>query len=783
MNESETHRIAEQDSFEIDILRLLRRRWPLLLFGLLVGVGVAVAYQMNARVSYESNMEILIALRSSELTNSGTSSDGGIDSTVLHSDMLATHIELLTSPLILNDAIKVGRFDELESYIEARREGTSALSLLQKNLLVERGGEGDARGASVLNASYRNPNPADAEHVLTVVYERYCHYVESQTRNVGEEAASLIQQAQQTNETELRQATQEYTRFVATSAGLLDGEELRSVPHERLKGIEQELAEIRSQLAYAKSRYEMIDDLEGAKQEGEPTDIERLALLSAKEIDRLKLFIEVTKGEVDSQQFQIDQPMRSAALDAEYEKVLSLILREQALTADFGDDHPLVQRVRDEVASVKRFIREKAPGDLEALESKEMKPAQILEAYSSLLANDINELTKRQQHLVEEAKTERVLAKEVESEYLEGKALKARMVRAQQRYDEVMERLQEIQLTTNYAGFSTDLLSAPVVGTQVWPNPLVVLSLGSFAGLLLGSCGALWADYSDQTFRDPGDLERSLGASVLAHVPRFQITRKEKKAAKQSKLSPLCRTVFAPHSTEAEVLRMARTGLFVHTGRSLDKVMLVTSPMPGDGKSTMIVNLAAAIAKAGKSVLLVDADLRRPTLHKLLGVEASMGLAEYLRGDGDLESATVQTEVAGLDFISHGHHPSDPAELLESFGMERLIAEARQEYDYVFIDTPPLLAVADPLIIAAQVDSALLVVRVQKNGRRPVERSRELLVSSKVNVAGIIVNGAERGDKNFGYGEYVQPYEYGYATKYTKSYSSRDTEELATASR
>ena len=169
---------------------------------------------------------------------------------------------------------------------------------------------------------------------------------------------------------------------------------------------------------------------------------------------------------------------------------------------------------------------------------------------------------------------------------------------------------------------------------------------------------------STKTFRDPNDLQRSLGANVIAHVPRFQITRKEKQAVKDSALAAVCRTALAPHSTESEIIRMARTSLFLHAGQTLHKVFLVTSPMPGDGKSTMIVNIAAAIAKAGKRVLLIDADMRRPTLHKLLGVRNEKGLAEYLMGEADLDEATCPTEVEGLDFIEHGHHASSPAELL-----------------------------------------------------------------------------------------------------------------------
>lgn len=767
-----------------DISRILRRRWPLILFGAVVGLGAAYAYHKNAKVVFQSSMEILVTQRASELMTSSAPSGRSFDASTVQADLLATHIALFKSPLILNDAIEVGKLSELDSFVAARREGVAALGLLAGNLSIQRGGGGDAQAASVLRVTYQGSDPEDAQRVLEVVYDRYCHHVQSRTQNVGEEAAALITQAQETNEKELQQATLDYTKFLATSVGMLDGEQLHSVSHDRLQALEQELADVRSQLLYANTKLETIAEIESGNLDADRIDIERLALLNARDTERLKFFMQVANGETVAPGAGRVDPLRTAALNMEHTRVLNLMLRLQALSTDYGDDHPLVQRVRDELSAVRQFINENAPEGLEEFAASDLSPAKILEAFSSLLSNDVKELTKRQQHLAEEATLVRVAAKEAESEFLDGTALKAKMNRAQQRYDVVMGRLQELELTSDYAGFTIDLLSPPGGGGQIWPKLSQILMRGGFAGLFIGGLLGFWADYADKTFRDPGDLERSLNTSVIAHVPRFQVSRKEKKAAKQTSLSPLCRTIFAPHSVEAEVLTMARTSLFVHTGQTNDKVIQVTSPMPGDGKSTMIVNIAAAVAKAGKRVLLIDADLRRPTLHKLLGTQKATGLAEYLMGDAVLEDVVITSEVPGLDFISHGHHASTPAELLESMALERLISEARLEYDFVFIDSPPLLAVADPLIIAAQVDATLMVVRVQKNGRRPVERSRELLTSNRVKVVGVVVNGAEAGDKNFGYGEYVKPYEYGYATQYTKSYASKPSEQaVAAASR
>ncbi len=146
------------------------------------------------------------------------------------------------------------------------------------------------------------------------------------------------------------------------------------------------------------------------------------------------------------------------------------------------------------------------------------------------------------------------------------------------------------------------------------------------------------------------------------------------------------------------------------------QTMMVTSPHPGDGKSTTISNLAVSFAQTGKKVLLIDSDMRRPTIAKVFGIDATPGLADKLRGTLDLPQVVQGTDVPNLSIMSHGSPTSEPAELLESVQFTNLLLECRKEFDLILIDAPPLLAVADPSIIAPLVDSVLLTVQVRKNG-------------------------------------------------------------------
>jgi capsular exopolysaccharide synthesis family protein len=211
-----------------------------------------------------------------------------------------------------------------------------------------------------------------------------------------------------------------------------------------------------------------------------------------------------------------------------------------------------------------------------------------------------------------------------------------------------------------------------------------------------------------------------------------------------------------PGSTEAEAYRLVRTSLFVCAGPRRERVIQVTSPEPGDGKTTLASNLAIAMAQSGKKVLLIDADLRRPTVHKLFRASREIGMVDVLAGNIDLLTAVQGTTATGLSLLTAGESPVNPAELLSSARFAEMVEQARQEFDFVLIDTPPLLAVSDPCIVSPQCDALLLVVRMMKNRRLAVKRSRELLETQGIHVIGVVANAVDAGSADGYGGEYTE---------------------------
>ncbi|TWU60178.1 Tyrosine-protein kinase YwqD [Rubripirellula tenax] len=761
---------------------MLRRRWFHLVLGTCLGIAFALLYFYATKPTYESHIEILVGQRSSELTTSGTMSNSQASGDTIQEDLLATHVQLLTSRLLISDAIATENLEKLPSIGAVVAGGDNAVDYIIENLDVARGGKGASKNAMVLSATFRDPNPDDAATILAAIYGSYERYVESHTQDTSREAAELIDAARIENEKELDAADREYREFISSVPVLLEGERVRDVHKTRLEQLESELNTVRTSLAEAKSRLKVIEAFTD-ENETSVNDFDKLALLSQKDVTRLKLFLDMTRGESQSETFQAEQPARAEAARAQYSRLLDLLQKERTLVSVYGVSHPLIKSTREEIDVIERFVAANAPAALEE-EKSTMNPRTMLTTFTRLLKNDIAEYEMREAILVETSSEELQLAKDVENAFLEGNAKKAKVTRAQIRYDEVIRRLQELNLAGSYAGFSTDLLSNPEPAkSPAWPRLPIVLVLGSFLGFFLGIATGISAELLDTTFRDVEDLETTLQASAIAHVPLFNLRKLPIPSPDQTPLAPSLVTAHCPRSAEAEVYRVARTSLMIRADGSDTKVLMMSSPHPGDGKSTTISNLAISFAQAGKRVLLIDSDLRRPVIAGLFGVDGGRGLGDILMGEATLEDSTVASSVENLDILPHGKATSVPAELLQSNRMSVLVQEARRTYDLVLIDAPPVLAVADPSIVAPLADGVILTVRIAKNGRRPVEQAGRILNDNGIVPLALIVNGVDAGKRSsYGYGGY-RANEYAYVGKYHNEYAASEPSSISTLPR
>jgi capsular exopolysaccharide synthesis family protein len=308
------------------------------------------------------------------------------------------------------------------------------------------------------------------------------------------------------------------------------------------------------------------------------------------------------------------------------------------------------------------------------------------------------------------------------------------------------------------------------MGYQVRPQLLKVMLAAAFLGLLLGIGMVYLRDMLDPRFRGPEEVSKQLGLPIMGHIPVIPDTVSPPAAvngdAHGPALDPALCTYYDPLGGAAEAYRAVRTSLYYSAEVVGHRVIQITSPSPGDGKTTLSANLAIAMAGSGKRVLLVDADFRRPRIEAYFGMEGGLGLSSIAAGNAEFSDAIRKTLVDNLWIVPCGERPNNPADLLASKRFKDFVDYEREQYDFVIIDTPPVLAVTDPGVVAPRVDAVLLVIRLGKESRETAGRAVETLKGLGARILGIVINGIGAGKSYSTKYKYWRNQYYGYRYGY-----------------
>jgi capsular exopolysaccharide synthesis family protein len=295
--------------------------------------------------------------------------------------------------------------------------------------------------------------------------------------------------------------------------------------------------------------------------------------------------------------------------------------------------------------------------------------------------------------------------------------------------------------------------------------------MGTFLGGLIGAALAVLIDHSDLAYRTPIDIQESMNAPVLCKVPRIKTSRSDKDFAG----SPMLITARSPSNSASETFRAARTSLLFTAGQTGHKVFMVTSPSPGDGKSTTIANLAISLAQTDKKVCLIDSDFRRPRVKQNFGIQDDLGAWQVLSGEVSLDEAMRPCEFQNnLTLLTTGGRPKNPGELVSSPAYANLITELRNRFDFVLIDCPPIIPVADSTSICSVADGIIMVLRIRRGVILSAHKAKERLDMVKGNLMGVIVNGMDQNLYYNEYGTYYRGAYYGsnyYGYRYSKYYA------------
>ncbi len=716
------------------------RRWPLLAGGLLAGVVLGVLIHLTSTASYQSVARLLVVKQSFSTSAAGNAVIGAME------DYVATQVQILKSEKIRIDTAKALTTAGLASPLPDD-ERLAAL-VLQNGLVVAKDRESTPGQISsgVIDVSYRCVDPVDAKKILTVlieVYKKELHVLfEKNTTDalaVADKEAKNIEQNKKSTEDGILKMTLQ----------------LRKQTPDLVEDVQRRLTSKRdenSRLDLDKSEFEDTLDII-RKTEGKDLRVRNeLAIVLQAQGKGVGIGMETTRPEVG--------------------QLKMLELKEAELLREYGPDNTRVQDVRTQITFLRADAKARNPNDPTGEVDRLNILRQVIEGKLASANKNMNKLsaiidTDEKVILDSSELSQRIKNAEGSSRFFEGELTR------------LNARRSTLQATQDSGGYSARELSYPTDAGRVAPVLTRSLAVGVALGLLLGAVAVALAELGDKSFRSPAEIRRRLGLPVIAHIPDLKTASRsgdKVDPALAAQMEDTLVVALRPSSILAEAYRGVRTQLYFSTQGRGHQVIQVTSPNPGDGKSTLAANLAAAIAQSGKSCVLIDCDFRKPRIHKLFHMDKpENGLAKVVNGEILLSSAVRRSPIPNLDLMPCGPRPANPAELLTSPKFVEVLDELKTRYEFVIIDTPPMLAVSDPAAVAPRVDGVLLVFRMSKKARPAAERAREQLAALGANVLGVVVNGSTGSSGSDGYG-----YGYGYGSykyqdyEYAESYAEKD---------
>ena len=420
------------------------------------------------------------------------------------------------------------------------------------------------------------------------------------------------------------------------------------------------------------------------------------------------------------------------------------------------------------LAGLKKQYRDKWPAVIQTKERLDQLKKSIQDESETVYASILNEAVLANAKVKSFAE---VLAASEKAAFVLGKkkvdfnVLERNAEQTKLTYTEVLKRKQEVELSSRDAKQNISMVDPAIrPRNPVKPRVSLTLLLGVFGGMCVGLGLAFFVNFLDDSIKSQDDIEAYLKLPFLGYVQNIKAN---------SIVERDLQTHLQPRSNSSEGFRTVRAAIALSHNADKLRVLTVTSTIPSEGKSLVATNLAIVTAQTGFKTLLVDCDLRRPSVHKAFQLQSPIGLASYLSGKTSrLDDIVHHSEVPNLDVICCGAAPSNPSELVSSPRMVQFLKEVAARYDRVYLDCPPVSAVSDPLVVAAASHGVVFVTKFNKIRREHARKSIRRIQDAGVNIAGIVLNDIDFEGRDSYYYSY-----YYYQNRYYASHYSNQTGE------
>jgi len=704
----------------IDIWGPLQRRKYLIALFSIVGAVLGYFYYINCPKVYSSNALLMITTQSPPSL---------IDGSLSHDkESLDRHVSLIASELVLKRAVDKGNLDGMETF----EDSTYPIGTLKEMLRVV------PVSNETLSIVCTGPDRDELPAILDEIIKSYNSEIEKDSKTDGQKAKDYIKTfADKLTDDKQDKEIERSQLWANLEIESTDNQGNIINPHnKKLFRLQDQYDAVRREIKEVKDRALLLKrSLTVNEETGRVDETQvKISAIEAQEYLNLQRGIfkeEAIGGERIVHSLQPDMQRRQAIQDKIWEQdtVINRLQFERAEQSDvFGSGHKSIaamdkqigfyttqrSQLEEQLKELDTYIESEArqlksrisasedeePVDLETFRANENR--EWIRMYQLKLKHELARLLNNEKSLNEDMASCKNKAKDVAKGITDLNVLQNQIDEKGELVSGFVNKLSEFDILSKdkYSTTSVKVLNKPKAGAKVAPSLPKSLALGTVLASLLGLGLAILVDQSELAFRNPTEIFQRLQIPVVGRIPRINIRQIE---ANQGHASLVA--AHKPSATASESFRDVRTGLFFRSNVDDIRTILFTSPSPGDGKSTTISNIAISIAQAGKKVCLIDADFRRPRIHQYFGQELSPGLLSILSGEMELDEAIQDCAIQDdLYLLPAGGRPSNPGELVTSEEFRNLIEALREKFDYVLIDSPPVLPVSDPATIASIVD-------------------------------------------------------------------------------
>ena len=542
-----------------------------------------------------------------------------------------------------------------------------------------------ARSGFVLDVSVERESPTEAARIVNAVVSSYLAENRRRRMGVSDEGIAELKKKAEELRVRLNESTTALHAFMATNR-MVSFEDAQNIVVDRLKGLNQNLMKAEPLRMQAEAHYRTAEAAMKAGQAESIPGVQASTLINGLKTDL-------------------------ARLEQQYSE----------MRARLGDMHPQLQSTIAQMDAIRTKLA--------------MESTYVVDALRGRYEQALNE----EKMLREELRKQEEAVLQFNELAAKYNLFRQSRDSIQEAYSTIIRRIDELNVSQlSGQGDSVFVVSrAEVPQEKSWPSRSRMLLMGIFFGGLLAIGVCFFLDYMDTTIKGESDVRTLLNSSVIGGVPSAEAE------AGDAAFDDLF-AVNKPRSHFAEAFRSARTALaFSMVDKPLRSVV-VTSTMPAEGKTLTAVNLAIAHAQAGKRTLLIDADLRKPRVHAVFNGRSDVGLSNLLAADNlESERAIVQTGIANLFYMSSGPVPPNPVELLDSERFGRRLEEWLKKYEMIVFDAPPMLNLADALVIGKHMDGAVLVVRTFVTNKYAAQQVARQIAASKLKLLGVLLNNVD----------------------------------------